>query len=147
MAFTKPNAFTFNNVDQVDVPDISANDMKTYLDSRGKELRDYLNDTLVPELDTAQLVLDSLVAVKTATITTTWTGSSAPYTQDITVAGVTANDEPVISPVYSAVNATAILEKIAWNCVGKIVTGANKITVTCFEDKPITAIPIQIKGV
>jgi len=40
--FTQPSAFTFNHADQVDIPDISANDMKVYLDSRAKELRDYL---------------------------------------------------------------------------------------------------------
>ena len=40
--FTQPSDFTFKDVGQVDVPDISANDMKTYLDSQAKELRDYL---------------------------------------------------------------------------------------------------------
>lgn len=91
--------------------------------------------------------ISTIIAIKTATITTTWTGISAPYTQTITVTGVTSNDKPIISPVYSGDNATAILQKEAWNMIGKIQTGANSITCTCFEDKPITAIPIQIKGV
>lgn len=90
--------------------------------------------------------LDRIEGLKTATITTTWAGSVAPYTQTITIAGVLASEEPVISPVYSTTLATALLQKEAWNQIGKINTGAGVITVTCFEDKPVTAIPIQIKG-
>lgn len=85
--------------------------------------------------------------IKTATITTTWTGTSAPYTQAITVSGITADDTPIICPVYSANNSTAILERKAWNMIGKIETSADTITVTCFEEKPTQAISIQLKGV
>ncbi len=80
-----------------------------------------------------------------ATITTTWTGSAAPYTQDVTITGLTAYDMPDIVPVYSATLATAILEKEAWNMISKAETGANKITFTCFEDKPTTAINIKVR--
>lgn len=82
-----------------------------------------------------------------ATITTTWTGSSAPFTQNVTVSGITANDVPFISPVYSTDNATAILQKEAWNMISKAITSTNVITFTCFEEKPVTAIPIQIRVV
>lgn len=78
-------------------------------------------------------------------ISTTWTGSSAPYTQDVTVTGITADDEPHIMPNYSTTNATAIAQKEAWAMVCDGTAGANKITFTCFEDKPTTAIPIQIE--
>ncbi|MEA4805072.1 hypothetical protein [Acetobacterium wieringae] len=104
-------------------------------------------NALIVEKDALAADVSSLKAVKTATITTTWTGSTAPYTQTIAVTGVTANDKPIISPVYSATLATALLEKEAWGMVGKIETGAGNITVTCFEDKPVTAVNIQIKGV
>jgi len=97
--------------------------------------------------NTEKTNLANLLSTKTTTITTTWAGSVAPYTQTITVSGVTSNDKPVISPIYSTTNATAILEKTAWNLISKIETGANSITVTCFEKKPVTAINIQIKGV
>lgn len=80
----------------------------------------------------------------TATITTTWTGSSPPYTQDISIEGITADHKPVISPVYSDTLETAIAQQTAWNLVDKIVTSSGKITVSCFTEKPITAIPIQI---
>ena len=82
---------------------------------------------------------------KTATITTTWSGSSAPYTQDVSVSGILASDTPHITPVYSTTNSTAITQKEAWGCVSKAVTSDGKITFTCFEEKPTTAIPIQIE--
>lgn len=81
----------------------------------------------------------------TATITTTWTGSAAPYTQDVAVSGLLATDTPHITPAYSDTLATALAQKEAWALVGEADAGAGKITFTCFEDKPTTAIPIQIE--
>ena len=92
-------------------------------------------------------MVDALLDVKTATIGTTWTGSSAPYTQTVSVSGVTAADNPTIVPVYSADNATAILEKTAWSAISKAETGTGNIVFTCFEEKPVTAINIEIIGV
>jgi len=80
----------------------------------------------------------------TASVTTTWVGASAPYTQAVTVTGILADDDPIINPVYSATNATAILEKAAWGNVGKVVTTLNTITLTCFEEKPVTAFNLQL---
>ena len=81
----------------------------------------------------------------TATITTTWSGSSAPYTQAVSVSGILATDTPHIMPVYSTTNSTAITQKEAWACVSKAETSDGTITFTCFEDKPTTDIPIQIE--
>lgn len=111
-------------------------------------------NTVQSQMESIKAVVDvvasdivKVTAVKTATITDTWVGASAPYIQEVSVEGITADDEPRISPVYSGTNATAILQQTAWNLIGKAVTGAGKITFTCFEEKPVTAIPIQIKGV
>ena len=87
---------------------------------------------------------DSKRKTWTATITTTWSGSG-PYTQSVTVSGILASDMPHITPIYSSDNATALAQKEAWACVSKAVTVANAITFSCFEDKPATAIPIQIE--
>ena len=84
-------------------------------------------------------------AFYTATITTTWTGSAAPYTQSVTVSGILSTDYPHITPVYSTTNSTAIAQKDAWAKVSKATTESGKITFTCFEGKPTTAIPIQIE--
>lgn len=81
----------------------------------------------------------------TTTITTDWTGSSAPYTQTVSVPGILATDCPHITPVYSSTLETALLETEAWSMVSKAETSANTITFTCFEEKPTAAIPIQIE--
>lgn len=80
----------------------------------------------------------------TATVGTGWTGSG-PYTQTVAVSGILATDIPHIMPVYSSDNATAIAQKEAWSCVSKAEAAAGGIKFTCFEDKPTTAVPIQIE--
>ena len=79
-----------------------------------------------------------------ATIPTMWSGSG-PYTQSMTVSGILESDMPHIMPVYSSNNTTALAQKEAWTCVSKAIIANNSITFTCFEDKPTTAIPIQIE--
>ena len=84
--------------------------------------------------------------VLTATLSTTWVGSTAPYTQTITVAGITENHEPRIYPIYSDILEMALLQKESAAMVTYWDTGAGTITFTCLEDKPTIAIPIAIKG-
>lgn len=83
----------------------------------------------------------------TATLTTGGWSSAAPYTQTVSVSGIQATDMPHISPVYSDTLATALLEKEAWSLVNKAVAASGSITFTCFEEKPVTAIPIQVEVV
>lgn len=80
----------------------------------------------------------------TATVGTGWTGSG-PYTQTVTVSGILASDMPHVAPVYDADNTTAQAQREAWGCVSRGVAAAGGIQFTCFEDKPETAIPIQIE--
>lgn len=80
-------------------------------------------------------------------ITTTWVGSQAPYTQTIQVPNVFSSTFLVINPVYSNTLATALLEKEAWDMVSKIVPDSDEIVVTCFESKPSVPIQIQVKVV
>ena len=113
---------------------------KGYVDAAKEEANAY-TDAAKEE---ANAYTDSKRKVWTASITTTWSGSG-PYTQSVTVSGILASDMPHITPVYSSDNATALAQKEAWACVSKAVTAANAITFACFEDKPVTAIPIQIE--
>lgn len=80
----------------------------------------------------------------TATLGTGWTGSG-PYTQTVAVSGILASDMPHVAPVYDADNTTAQAQREAWGCVSRGVAAAGGIQFTCFEDKPETAIPIQIE--
>lgn len=81
----------------------------------------------------------------TATISTSWTGSDAPYTQTVSISGVLVSDTPHIIPMYSTTLETAKAQKEAWAKVSKSETAADSIIFTCFEEKPTTAIPIQIE--
>lgn len=81
----------------------------------------------------------------TATITTSWTGSTAPFTQEVTIPGMLDSDTPHIMPVYSTALETALAQKEAWGLVSDAEASAGKIVFKCFEEKPTTAIPIQIE--
>lgn len=80
----------------------------------------------------------------TATVGTDWIGSG-PYTQTVAIAGILASDMPHVVPVYDADNTTAKAQREAWGCVSRGDAAAGGIQFTCFEDKPETAIPIQIE--
>lgn len=82
---------------------------------------------------------------QTATLSASNWSSSAPYTQTVSIDGITVEDNPHISPVYSDTLATALAQKEAWEMVSRAKTGANSITFYCFEDKPTTDIPVQIE--
>lgn len=83
----------------------------------------------------------------TATISTSWSGSSAPYIQTVTVNGILSTDNPIVDVVLSSTLETAKGQEKAWACVSRIVTSANTLTVYCNTKKPTTAIPIQLKVV
>ena len=71
--------------------------------------------------------------------------STAPHTQVIGIPGILATDCPHVTPVYADDLATALVQKEAWNMVCAAETADGSITFTCFEDKPTTAIPVQIE--
>lgn len=91
--------------------------------------------------------LDVLSVERTATLASgSWSGSSAPYSQAVTIAGVTAAGKPpIIDVVLSDTYATALLELAAYGLVYRFkVTGDN--TVTAYATAvPATAINIHAK--
>ena len=82
----------------------------------------------------------------TANIGTTWTGSAAPYTQTITVSGMSANDNPIVDVVPSSTYETAQAQIADYAKIYKITTALNSITVYATE-KTETTILIQLKCV
>lgn len=75
-----------------------------------------------------------------------WTGASAPYSQAVTVAGVTTTGKPpIIDVVLSDTYATAMLELNAYNLVYKFkVTADNTITAYA-TSAPAQAFNIHVK--
>ena len=84
------------------------------------------------------------ISVKySATISTSWSGSAAPFTQAITVSGITASDTPIVDFVCSGTYATDQAREEAFGNIYRIVPSANKITVYAHK-KTTTACPIQL---
>lgn len=91
----------------------------------------------------------SLASVKTVTATSAGWSASAPYTQTITVSGITSSDNPIVG-LYIPTDTTAANEKLikkAYSCLSSGVTNNGSITLYCMSKKPTTNFQIFIKGV
>lgn len=77
-----------------------------------------------------------------------WSGT-APYTQTVSVAGVTAENAPVIGILIAegTTVANVKLQNKAWACVDRAVTGAGTITFYCYNKKPGNDFTVNVKGV
>lgn len=75
-------------------------------------------------------------------LSTTWSGSTAPYTQTIAISGITTDDTPHITPIYSEDIENEIQ---VWSMVVRAVTSDGSITFYCYGDKPTIAIDLQIE--
>lgn len=124
---------------------ISADEAKTAASTSETNAKNYADVVSGTAETNAKNYADSLHKVFTATIPTAWTGSVAPYTQEVTVSGILATDNPHVTPVYSDDLATALLEKEAWAMVSEAEASTDAIIFTCFEDKPTTAISVEIE--
>lgn len=100
---------------------------------------------LVPLFEEADAVMTAnrKSTLTTATIKTTWTGSSAPYTQKISIEGVDAN-----SVVEISLPSTANAEQVeAFNNLALVDGGQSdgEITLRAFGDKnTTTSIPVNV---
>jgi hypothetical protein len=81
----------------------------------------------------------------TANITSDWTGSEAPYTQEVEVEGIRDDDVPYITPLLSADPETALAEKSAWEAISKAVADTGKIILTCLETAPEQPLSVIIE--
>lgn len=79
------------------------------------------------------------------TLSTEWVGDTAPYTQELLISEIAETDCPHIAPVYSNTLDTAIVEREAWAKIYKAETGQGIITFSCFEEKPLVELNIQIE--
>lgn len=71
--------------------------------------------------------------------------SSAPYTQEVAVAGVLASDIPFLYVDMSGVSSvdSGVELREAWMYVDRIVVGSGKFTAYCYEDKPSADVPVN----
>lgn len=83
---------------------------------------------------------------KTATLAVAgWSGSSAPYTQTVTISGLTDTKRAMAYPVYGSDTPTNIALKEACGMVSFASREGSVLTFTCLEDKPTVAIPITVE--
>ena len=83
-----------------------------------------------------------------ATITTTWTGAEAPFSQVVSIPGLLATDNPIVDIDLSGAldyEAEGVI-KTEWAKIYRIVAGLDQITV--YADTATTeVVPIQLKVV
>ena len=82
----------------------------------------------------------------TATLSTSWSGSAAPYTQTVTINGITSAHNPIIDVMMSGTYSTDQQRIEQWGYIYRAVTGNDSITFYATE-KPTVSLPIQIKVV
>ena len=59
--------------------------------------------------------------------------------------GILATDTPHWSVVYSSAVATALAQKEAFAVVDDLDTAAGSVTFTCFEEKPLVELTVQME--
>lgn len=83
----------------------------------------------------------SIGATATATVAR-WTGTAAPFTQVIDIAGVTTTNNIEVG-LASTITLDQI--KMAMKCIIQCTAQANnQITLTAFKNKPTIDLPIQV---
>lgn len=74
-----------------------------------------------------------------------WTSGDAPYTNTVQIPGVKASDSPHATPIYSDDPMTALMQEEAWNMISDGEAQDDAIEFTCFEERPVVSIPIQVE--
>ena len=109
-------------------------------------LNAHINNKQNPHGVTAAQVGAATTTLYNATLPVSWSGT-APYTQTVSITGITADDYPIIDTALSGDSTSDKLILEAWSKVSRITTQVNGITITCYEEAPMVAIPIKIKVV
>ena len=85
--------------------------------------------------------------VYTTTVGTSWSGSEAPFTQTVPVAGILSTDTPIVDINFNGVAYSSKEDIVtAWSSSYRITTANGSITIYA-DEKTTTAVPIQLKVV
>ena len=76
-----------------------------------------------------------------------WTGSEAPYTQTVTVNGITAALNPIIDIIISSTVETGLEEQKQYGYITRAITNENSITFYCYKTKPTIDLNIMVEVV
>lgn len=76
---------------------------------------------------------------RTATLTTTWSGSGSNYTQNVAISGIIPSDIPIVVPQIST-----DAQQTAWNCLKPKVNSYNGGITFYATTKPTTAVPFTV---
>lgn len=102
----------------------------------------------VPDTELINSIIEDALKLVKETISASGWSSSAPYTYDLEVEGVTDQDDYEIigfEPTGTAETDSAIKEALAYITYG--TTSENTITLVAVDDKPTVDIPIVIRKV
>lgn len=92
-----------------------------------------------------KLAPNSVSKVFSGTLTVAgWQGTTAPFSQAVTISDVLATDEPIIDLVPSATYTTAVTEDTDWSNIYRAVTSANTITFYA-KGKPTVALNFKAR--
>lgn len=80
-----------------------------------------------------------------ATLTVAGWSASAPYTQPVTVSGLTDTKRAMAYPVYGSNTDINLALKEACGMVSFASRSGSTLTFTCLEDKPTVNIPITVE--
>lgn len=77
-----------------------------------------------------------------------WSGAP-PYSQTVSISGITASDTPILDVDMSDITkpSDGIDRSGNWSRIGRAVTGENQITIYCYEEKPVVDLPFVLKVV
>ena len=88
----------------------------------------------------------STVTLQTTIIASAFKGATAPFEQTIKLEGIYKTDNPVVGVLVDSEDISlALKQQEAWGSIHRISCEDGEILVQCFEEKPTTDIPIQLK--
>ena len=122
--------------------DITGGTMQGPINMNGQSLGG-LNDPTEPDQAARKSYVDAKYVY--ATLTASGWSASAPYTQTVTVEGVTAKKPPHITPAYPG---TEVEDKALMDAAGAVSyakPGEGSVTFTCLKQKPAIDISIQVE--